>query len=345
MINFTGVMRSDVKQSVTDAQSAWRSRRILITGGAGFIGSNLAIALVGRGAQVTVLDAMLPMYGGNEFNLAPVHEEIAFVRGDIRDESIVRQLVAGQDYIFNLAAQVSYIDAKERPFLDLDINGRGHLNVLEAVRELTPQARVIFSSSRLVYGRILTIPVREDHPTEPLSLYGVHKLLGEKYYRYYADTYGLSTVSVRIPNPYGPRQQMKHSKYSIVGWFIRQALEGKTIRIFGDGQQERDYLYVDDITDALLRLAESGQAGEVYNIGTHERVRFADMAAAVVREVGRGRMECVPWPRDYERNETGNYIADTSKVERLCRWQARISLAEGVARTAEYFRQNRKHYW
>lgn len=330
---------------MTNTHDIFHGKHVLVTGGAGFIGSNLTIALVARGARVTVLDAMLPLYGGNEFNLSPVRDKIEFVRGDIRDEKLVRELVAGKDFVFNLAAQVSYVDAKDQPFLDLDINGRGHLVVLEAVRALAPSAHVLFSSSRLVYGRILTLPVREDHPTEPLSLYGVHKLLGEKYCRYYADTFSLKTVSVRIPNPYGPRQQMKHGKYSIVGWFIRQALEGKTIAVYGDGQQERDYLYVDDITGALLKLAVQGETGQVYNIGTHERVRFAVMVDAVVREVGGGHIEQVPWPEDYEKNETGDYIADTSKIESLSGWRAQVSLADGIAQTAAYYRQYRENYW
>jgi len=319
--------------------------KVLITGGAGFIGSNIAHALVKTGARVTVLDAMLPLYGGNLFNLAGIRDEVEFVEGDIRDAELANRLVKGKDVVFNLAAQVSYIDSKEEPFLDLDINGAGHLTVLEAVRRQAPEAKVLFSSSRLVYGKILTLPVREDHATDPLSIYGIHKLLGEKYYRYFADTYGIHTVSVRIPNPYGPRQQMKHSKYSIVGWFVRQAMEGKVLTIYGDGSQERDYLYIDDIVDAFLRLAEAGEAGEVYNIGTHERVKFGDMVDAVLREVGSGRKEYVPWPENYEKNETGNYIADTTKIHELTGWEPSIPLKEGIRRMVAYYKENQRHYW
>lgn len=320
-------------------------RRVLITGGAGFIGSNIAHALARRGDKVTVLDMMLPLYGGNLFNLSGIQDEVEFVRGDIRDAELVSSLVEGKDVVFNLAAQVSYIDSKEEPFLDLDINGAGHLTVLEAVRKRAPEAKVLFSSSRLVYGKILTLPVREDHATDPLSIYGIHKLLGEKYYRYFADTYGIHTVSVRIPNPYGPRQQMKHGKYSIVGWFVRQAMEDKTITVFGDGTQERDYLYIDDIVDAFLRLADGGEAGEVYNIGTHERVRFVDMVDAVLAEVGSGRKEYASWPENYEKNETGNYIADTTKIHKLTGWDPSIPLKEGIRRMVAYYRESQRHYW
>ncbi len=292
-----------------------------------------------------MLDAMLPLYGGNEFNLEGIRDKIEFVKGDIRDKALVDSLIKNQDLIFNFAAQVSYIDSKDQPFLDLDINGRGHLNVLEAMREHNPKAKILFSSSRLAYGKILTTPVSEDHPTNPVSMYGIHKLLGEKYYQYYAQTFELDTVSVRIPNPYGPRQQMNHSKYSIVGWFVRQAMEGKEIQIFGDGSQERDYMYVDDIVEAFLQLAEKGKSGEVYNIGTHERVRFVDMVDAVLEEVGSGSKKHVPWPKNYEKNETGNYIADTSKIEALTGWQAKVSLKDGIRQMVDYYKKHRQYYW
>ena len=176
-------------------------------------------------------------------------------------------------------------------------------------------------------------------------MYGIHKLLGEKYYQYYADQFGLKTVSVRIPNPYGPRQQMKHSKYSIVGWFVRMAMEGEEIQIFGDGKQSRDYMYIDDIVQAFLELADKGESGEVYNIGTHERVLFVDMVDAVLKEVGTGSKKHVPWPKDYEKNETGDYIADTSKIESLTDWKPTVSLQEGIKRMVDYYKENKAHYW
>lgn len=321
---------------------------VLITGGAGFLGSNLAHALTRRGDNVTVLDAMLPLYGGNEFNLEGIRDKIKFIKGDIRDKDLVDKLIQNRDVVFNFAAQVSYIDSKDQPFLDLDINGKGHLNVLESMREHNPKAKILFSSSRLAYGKILTTPVTEDHPTNPLSIYGIHKLLGEKYYQYYANTFGLNAVSVRIPNPYGPRQQMKHNKYSIVGWFVRQALEGKEIQIFGDGSQERDYMYVDDIVEAFIELSALRQAqgkGEIYNIGTHERVRFVDMVDAVLESVGTGSKRHVHWPENYEKNETGNYIADTTKIEKLTGWQAKVSLKDGIRQMVEYYKKYREHFW
>lgn len=328
-----------------NSSTYFNGKKVLITGGAGFLGSSLAKKLVSLGADVTIVDAMLPLYGGNLFNLEAIIDRISFVEGDIRDQELMNSVVGGKDIIFNFAAQVSYLDSKEDPFLDLEFNGKGHLTVLEAVRQHAPHARILFSSSRMVYGKILTNPVAETHPTEPLSLYGIHKLLAEKYYQYFFHTFGVDTVSIRIPNPYGPGQQMKHNKYSIVGWFVRQAMEGKAITVFGDGEQERDYLYIDDIVDAFIELAMHGEGGEVYNIGTQERVTFGSMVDTVLAEVGSGSKIHIPWPEHYEKNETGNYIADTTKIEKITSWKPSVPLKEGIARMVKYYKENQNHYW
>jgi len=217
--------------------------------------------------------------------------------------------------------------------------------VLEAVKEKAPRARLLFSSSRMVYGKISQLPVGESHPTEPLSLYGIHKLLGEKYYAYYAHNFGVHGVSMRIPNPYGPRQQMKHSKYSIVGWFIRQAMEGRTIQIYGDGSQLRDYVYVDDIVEAMMAAIVKGEDGEAYNVGSNKRVKFSVMVDQIIAAVGQGEVEMVEWPGDYEKNETGDYVADISKLEKVTGWQPKVSLEEGIDKTVEFYQQNRQEYW
>ena len=326
-------------------KSIFKGKKVLITGGAGFIGSSLAHALIGLEAEVTILDAMLPLYGGNMFNLKEIKDKIKFVEGDIRDKELVETLVRGQDLIFDFAGQVSYIDSKELPFLDLDINGLGHMNVLEVARLYAPTATYIFSSSRLVYGKLLTSPVKEDHSTLPLSLYAIHKLLVERYCDYYHKTFGLKTIAVRLPNPYGIRQQMKHNKYSLVGWFLRQALDGGTITIFGDGKQLRDYLYIDDIVEGFLLLAEKGVAGEIYNMGSEEKVTFVEMVDTVLEEVKIGKKEHIPWPEHYEKNETGSYVADTSKIERDISWKAKITLKEGIKRMTKYYKKYKEHYW
>lgn len=329
-----------------DYHTFYRDKHALITGGLGFIGSNLAQALVPLGAQVTVLDAQFPEYGANPFNLHGITDRVRVVQGDIRDPKVLAALVPGTQVIFNLAAQVSYLDSAREPFLDLDVNCVGHLHVLEAVSRHAPDAKICFSSSRLVYGKILTTPVDETHPTNPLSIYGVHKLAAEKYYRIYYDTKRVRSTILRIPNPYGPRQQMKHAKYSIVGWFIRQALDGGALSVYGDGRQERDYLYCDDIVDAFLRVGATDRTdGEVYNIGTDERVRFVDMVDTILAEIGSGRKVHVAWPTDYEKNETGDYRADTRKIAAAVGWRATVPLRTGVARTVAYYREHRAQYW
>jgi len=245
------------------------NKKVLVTGGAGMIGSTLAHCAKYLGAEVRVIDAMLPLYGGNLQNLAGIANEIEFVQGDIRDPDLMEQLVADMDYIFDLAAQVSYTHSNLDPLLDLDINCRGHLIVLEACRKNNPKAKIVFSSSRFVYGSTLCSPVDENHPTNCKSIYGIHKLAGEKYFQFYQEAFGLDTVCVRIANPYGPRQQMKHNGYGIVNWFIKLALEGKPLTIYGDGRQIRDYVYVEDIAHALLEVVLAPDtAGRIFNLGS-----------------------------------------------------------------------------
>jgi len=328
-----------------DLMTAFAGKRVLITGGLGFIGSNLAHALVALDAKVTILDALLEEYGGSNVNLSGIEDKVEVVNGNILDEDLISKLVAGVDFVFHFAGQVGYIDSKDKPFVDLDYNGRGNLIVLEALRQHAPEARILFSSSRLVYGKIQTTPVTEEHPTEPLSLYGIHKLLGEKYYAYYAHNFGIQGVSVRIPNPYGPRQQVKHAKYSIVGWFMRLAMDGKTIKIFGDGSQERDYIFIDDIVAALLHTIVSGKAGEAYNVGSPERMTFDNMVDAIIAAVGGGDKEYLPWPEDYEKNETGDYVADTNKIERDTNWRPQVKFADGIAEMVAYYKENKELYW
>ena len=298
------------------------------------------------GAQVTILDAMLPVYGGNLFNLEGIFGAIKFVQGDIRDGSLVKSLVREADLIFSLAGQVSYVDSNTDPLLDLDINCKGHLQVLEACREAKSRARLVFASSRFVYGKIDYNPVDEGHPFNCLSIYGIHKLAGEKYYRFYQEAYGLETVSVRIANPYGPRQQMKHSKYGIVNWFIRLALEGKPLTIYGEGRQGRDYIFVEDLAEAMLALAQApGVSGEVYNLGSASSTPFIEMARLVAAAVPGTQVQQVEWPADRYFVETGDYISDIGKITAAMGWRPRTPLKEGIERTVAYYTKYREKYW
>jgi len=325
--------------------SFFTNRKVLITGGLGFLGSNLAVRLVESGAQVTVIDNLNPLYGGNPFNVAEVADRIEVVVDDVRNLTILGRLIEKADTMFHLAAQVSYIDSLAMPYEDLDLNAKATLGMLECCRTLNPRLRILFSSSRMTYGRVEGELISETCATNPLSLYGIHKLTAEKYLLMYFKDFGIPTTILRLTNPYGPRQQIKHSKYSLVGWFVRQAMAGNVIKIFGDGGQLRDYVFVDDVVSAMLRCAETPSAvGEVINVGSGHSTRFRDMVASVIRCVNRGKMEFVPWPEDYERVETGDISVDVSKLKSLTCWQPRYTLDEGVQTTFEYYSKHAHHY-
>ena len=310
------------------------------------IGSTIAHLAVAQGAQVSILDAMLPLYGGNRFNLRGILDEVQFIEGDIRDLDLMRRVVPGYDYIFSLAGQVSYVDSNTDPLLDLDINCKGHLQVLEACRRENPQAKVLFASSRFVYGRIEYNPVDENHPFNCLSIYGIHKLAGEKYHRFYHEAYGLKTVSVRIANPYGPRQQMKHSKYGIVNWFIRLALDSQPLTVFGDGQQHRDYIFNEDLAEGCLALMLTpGTEGGVYNLGTGTAVPFIEMARLVAEAVPGTELRQVAWPQDRYFVETGDYLSDITRITAATGWRPKTTPKDGIERTVAYYREHRKEYW
>jgi len=327
-------------------EDAYSRKKVLITGGMGFLGSNLAHRLVELGANVSILDAQLPLYGGNPFNLNGIENDVDVHIGDIRDENMVSEVVVGKDIIFNFAAQVSYIDSNLDPLLDNDINCRGHIILLESCKKSNPDARMLFSSSRMVYGRITGTPVPETHTTEPLSMYGTHKLSGENYHLMYYRSYKVPTTCLRIANPYGPRQQMKHSKYSILGWFIRMAMEGQTIKVFGEGEQIRDYIYVSDIVEGFLACGVSDECiGEVFNIGSGTGSRFVDMIKTILEVVDNGEMEHVPWPEDYESVETGGYISDNTKLTNTTGWKSKVDLRKGIELTFDYYNEHRDKYW
>jgi nucleoside-diphosphate-sugar epimerase len=297
------------------------------------------------GAVIDIVDNLNPLYGGNVYNLSEVGPKVNIVINDVRNLEIVAPLIEKADFIFHLAAQVSYIDSLSIPFEDLDLNAKATLGILECCRKLNPKARVVFTSSRMVYGKVAQGIVTEQSPTNPLSLYGIHKLTSEKYLLMYYKDFGIPTTVLRVTNPYGPRQQIKHSKYSLVGWFIRQALEGKVIKVFGEGEQLRDYIFVDDIVSAILKCAESQTAiGEVINLGSGQSTRFCDMVKGVIERVPSGRMEFVAWPENYEKVETGDISVDISKLKSISDWKPQYTLNEGIDKTVTYFEKHLSHY-
>lgn len=321
-------------------------KRILITGGAGMIGSTLAHCAICHGAKVRIVDAMLPLYGGNLFNLSGIDDRVEFIEGDIRDMDLMERIVEGVDYVFDLAAQVSYTHSNRDPLLDLDINCRGHLTVLEACRKKAPKAKVVFSSSRFVYGTTEYNPVGENHPTNCRSVYGIHKLAVEKYLSFYQDAFGMNTVSVRIANPYGPRQQMKHNGYGIVNWFIRLALDSQSLTIYGEGKQARDYVFVDDLARGLLAVAVSpNTSGGIFNLGSGAGTAFLDMAHIIADAVPSTQICKVPWPADRYFVETGDYVSDLSNICAATDWRPQVEIHEGIERTTAYYAAHKHYYW
>jgi len=323
-----------------------RGKKVLITGGLGMIGSTIARKLVAYGAQVTIMDACIEPFGANLFNIEDIRSQVHLNISDIRDKESIKVLVKDKDIIFNLAAQVSHNDSIELPFLDADINYIGHLNVLEALRKHNPEAVILYSGSRLQFGRNDSVPVDENHPLKPRTPYALNKTAAENSYFFYQDMYGIDCVVFRIANPYGPRSQMKHSKYSMVNWFLRQVMEGNTIKIFGDGSQIRDYIHVADLADAFITASVTPECrGNAFNLGSGVGTAFKEMVETIVEVAGRGKVEYVPWPADYVNVETGDYITDIAKICSCTEWRPGIDLKTGIESTYEYYMKNKSHYW
>lgn len=326
--------------------SRFQGARCLITGGLGFIGSNLAIRLVEHGAQVTLVDAMIPEYGGNLFNIAPIHDRVRINFSDICDAHSLEWLVRDQDYVFHLAGQVSHVLSLTNPYPDLEYNIKGTVVLVEALRRLNPRAILVFTGTRGQYGPAVKLPVGEDAPTNPRGLYEISNLTAEKIIQVYNDIHGLHAVLLRLTNIYGPRAQMKHSHYGVANWFVRLALDGDTIRIFGDGQIKRDFLYVEDCVEAILACARCPAArGEILNVGIDRPATFLELAQTLIRVAGSGHWEFAPFTPERKAQEPGDFYSDIAKIRRLTGWAPRTSLEEGLRKTVTYYRLYREHYW
>lgn len=325
--------------------SYFRDKRVLITGGVGFIGSNLARTLVGIGADVLLVDSLIPKYGGNLFNISDMRDHLRLNIADVRDEHGMRYLVQGQDVIFNLAGQVSHTDSMTDPYTDLEINARSQLSLLEACRHGNPEANIVFASTRQIYGRPQYLPVDEAHPLQPVDINGINKTAGEWYHIVYHNVYGLKTVSLRLTNTYGPRMRVKDARQTFLGWWLRQVIEGQTLQIFGSGQQLRDFNFVDDVVLALLLAAQDDRAdGQIYNLGAPETVNLVELAELLLSITGRGGYEIVPFPPDRKRIDIGDYHGNYSKIEKELGWAPQTSLREGLSTTLRYYQEHLPHY-
>jgi len=328
-----------------DVAAAFAGKDVLVTGGLGFLGSNVARRLVALGARVTLIDSMIPGYGGNRFNLAGIEEKVAVNIADVRDRSAMDYLIRGRDYLFNLAGQVSHIDSMTDPFTDLDINCRSQLAILESCRHHNRGVKVVFAGSRQQYGRPQYLPVDENHPIRPVDVNGINKVAGEWYHLLYHEVHGVRAASLRLTNTFGPGQLLAHNRQGFVGWFLRKVVEGATIQLYGDGAQQRDLNFVDDVVDAFLLAAADPRAdGRIYNLAGAPPISLKELTELMIAVAGRGRLEFVPWPPEKKAIDIGSYYGSAALIERELGWRPKVALRDGLERTIRYYEKHLARY-
>jgi dTDP-glucose 4,6-dehydratase/UDP-glucose 4-epimerase len=325
---------------------SYKGKNVLITGGLGFIGSNLARTLLAQGANITLADSLIPQYGGNPYNICDIHDRLTVNVCDVRDPFAMEFLLQRKDYLFNLAGQTSHIDSMTDPKTDLDINAAAQLSILEACRKSNPDVKIVFASTRQLYGKPDYLPVNERHPIRPVDVNGINKLAGEWYHMLYNNVYGIRACALRLTNTYGPRMRVKDARQTFLGIWVRMLLEGKPIKVFGDGLQLRDFNYVDDSVEALLLAGASDQAnGKIYNLGSTEVVNLKTLAEMLLRlRPGRG-FELIPFPAERKEIDIGDYYSDFRLISKELGWQPRVGLNEGLERTVNYYEKHYSHYW
>ena len=321
-----------------------RGAEILITGGAGFIGSNLAIQLVAHGAHVTVLDSFIPPYGGNRFNLFPIDKSFRLIEGDVRSRDLLKKLVGGKDFIFHLAGQTGRVISMNRPEFDIDINCTGTISILEAIKAQSRKAKIIFTSSRGVIGEPKYLPVHEGHPVGPKDIYGADKLAAEWYVRIYGNEYTIPYTILRLNNVYGPRCQIRSNHYGTINLFISYALQNKEIPIYGDGTQTRDYVYVDDTVDALIRSCDKKADGEIYFVGTGEPNTLLSIVEIIGTYITDTKFRLVSFPEDLAKLDFHDFYTDSSKITASLGWKPVVGLSRGILKTVEYYKKYLRTY-
>jgi UDP-glucose 4-epimerase len=327
-----------------DHRDFYRGRRVLVTGGLGFIGSNLCRTLADLGASVLAVDSLLPDYGGNLYNLAGYEDKVRINIADVRGHGM-EYLVKGQEVLFNLAGQVSHLDSMVDPFTDLEINCRSQLSILEAVRKGNPEIKIVYAGTRQVYGKPQYLPVDEKHLLNPTDVNGINKISGELYHLVYHSVYGIRASSLRLTNTYGPRQLIKHNRQGFIGWFVRKAALGEEIQVFGDGTQKRDFNHVDDVVDAFLRAgATDASDGGVFNLGDAHPVSLVELVKLLIEVAGGGSFTLVPFPAERKKIDIGDFYADTSRVRTAFGWEPKVPLRRGLAETVAWYREHKEHY-
>ena len=323
----------------------FKNKKILITGGLGFIGSTLAHQLVKMDSDICIVDSLIPDYGGNRYNINGIDDKVKINIADVRDKHSMDYLVKGKDIIFNLAGTLSHIDSMKDPFTDLEINCRSQLSILESCRKNNRDVKIIFAGTRGQYGKVDRLPVDENHLMHPTDVNGINNIAGESYHILYNNIYGIRAVSLRLTNTYGPRHQMKHPKQGIINWFIRQLIDGQTIKLYGNGKQIRDINYVDDVVEALLLVACNEKTnGEVFNLGGTPK-NLIDLVKIMIDIYNKGNYELVPFKEDLKKIEIGDYVANYDKIKKTIGWKPKVPLEEGLRLTFDYYEKNKRYYW
>lgn len=326
--------------------SFYNNTNVLITGGLGFIGSNLARALVKQGANVTLVDSLIPQYGGNKFNINDIQDKVTVNVCDVRDPFAMGYLIKDKDYLFNLAGQTSHMDSMSDPQTDLDINANAQLSILEVCRKENPDIKIVFASTRQLYGKPDYLPVDEKHPIRPVDVNGINKLAGEWYHLLYNNVYGIRACALRLTNTYGPGMRVKDARQTFLGIWVRLLIEGKPFKVFGDGLQLRDFNYVDDCVEALLLSGASDVAnGKVYNLGSTEVIGLKDLADMMINLGFGGNFELIPFPPERKAIDIGDYYSDFSLITKELGWTPKIDLKEGLKRSLEYYKEHYSYYW
>jgi UDP-glucose 4-epimerase len=323
---------------------AFQKKKVLITGGLGFIGSNLAFRLVELGAQVTLVDSLIPEYGGNLFNIAGIEDKVRVNISDVRDQHSVKSLVQGQDYMFNLAGQTSHLDSMKDPETDLEINCRAQLSILEACRQYNPNIKIVFASTRQIYGKPEYLPVDEKHLLRPSDVNGINKMAGEWYHILYNNVYGIKSCALRLTNTYGPRMRIKDARQTFLGIWIKNLLEDKPFEVW-EGEQLRDFTYIDDAVNAFLLAAIKEEAnGQIFNLGGCEVINLRKLADLLVAVNKGGKYQLREFPADRKRIDIGDYYADDRRIRSELGWSPQVNMQEGLIRTLDYYRSHLEHY-